>query len=180
MLTVAELMTPCPVTVREDDPVRVAASLMAAGVTPIRHLPVLREGKLVGIVSHRDLVRAGEKAHTRVGEVMSTRLHAVSARTPLRRAIDRLVAHRIGALPVLDNEGNVVGIFSVTDALGFAGRLVAQIDALQAAGRRGSRPPPPETAQAMVGMVLSSLPRASPLAAGRGRRRSSFSRAAMR
>lgn len=178
MLTAAELMTPCPVTVRDDDPIRVAASLMAAGVTPIRHLPVLHEGRLVGIVSERDILRAGERTHVRVGEVMSTRLHAVAAHTPLRRAIARLVDHRIGALPVLDGEGSVLGILSVTDVLAFAGRLVAQMDSLMAAGQRGGRGAPPEALETLAGMVVSSLPHAAPLPTGRGRRRSFFRAAA--
>jgi len=80
----------------------------------IRHLPVVDRGRLVGIVSDRDLARA--PAVVPLGDVMTRRVVTASPEAPVEDAALLLVTHRIGALPVV-REGALVGIFTETDAL---------------------------------------------------------------
>jgi hypothetical protein len=78
-------MTPGVVTVTEDTPAREIAQLMHA--KQIRRVPVVRDGKLVGIVTRTDLVRAlaqrlEEMSAERTGE------HGASVNEALRRLVD--------------------------------------------------------------------------------------------
>jgi CBS domain-containing protein len=57
MIPVADFMTKDLVTVREADDLALAESLLRLG--GIRHLPVVRDGKLVGILTQRDVLRSG-------------------------------------------------------------------------------------------------------------------------
>ena len=94
-----------------------------------RHLPVLDEGRLVGLVSDRDLrmamppIWAEEREELRraldeknVGHVMSTEIIAVPPDTPIEEAAKLLYQHNIGCLPVMEGE-QLVGILTETDIL---------------------------------------------------------------
>ncbi|MBS2027546.1 MAG: CBS domain-containing protein [Deltaproteobacteria bacterium] len=170
MLTAADLMTPAPVTVRHDDSMAVAVSIMRMGVKPIRHLPVLENGKLVGMVSDRDAARTRGWEHVKVQDAMSKGLYIVRPRTPLRRAIDRMIKHNIGALPVVDCDGTVVGILSLVDVAQCMANLVLRIDALQAGRRRGLTPTDANRLMHISSMLWASLPDRVPLARRSGRR----------
>jgi acetoin utilization protein AcuB len=106
----------------------------------VRHLPITEDGALVGIVSDRDLKevlpsdleileRPSEAARVfarRISELMSTDVVAVSPGDDLVEAIDLMIEHRIGAVPVVDHETNeVLGIVSYVDALKAARELLA-------------------------------------------------------
>jgi CBS domain-containing protein len=82
------LMSPKPITVTESTPAREIASLMHA--RGIKRVPVLRDGKLVGIVTRTDLVRAlAEK----LGELASSQpSHPTSVNEALRRGREEAVA----------------------------------------------------------------------------------------
>ncbi|HEX2166293.1 MAG TPA: CBS and ACT domain-containing protein [Longimicrobiales bacterium] len=95
----------------------------------IRHLPILEEERLVGIVTDRDLRLAMppiwadehdelmQALHTRrVGELMITDIITVQPDTPVEDAAKLLYSHRIGCLPVLE-DGRLVGILTETDLL---------------------------------------------------------------
>lgn len=97
----------------------------------IRHLPVIEEGKVVGIVTDRDLrlvfpsaLTAGRKeqdAHdalerVRVSEIMTSRVLTVSPETSIADAARLLLERRIGGLPVVQ-ENRLVGIITKTDIL---------------------------------------------------------------
>lgn len=97
----------------------------------VRHMPVLGEdGKLVGIISERDLRRpdfVDDDPNTVHYYVLDNSLHVESAMRPspvtvkaddnMTKAVDLFVQHKIGAVPVVDDGGLVVGILSAVDAL---------------------------------------------------------------
>jgi acetoin utilization protein AcuB len=114
-MIVADLMTSKPMTVRPCDTLQVAQGIMEAG--RFRQLPVVDEGKLIGIVTDRDLRQyVGQLNHTRVDAVMSLHPFSVHPSTPVEHAIHILVTNKIGSLPVVDN-GELVGIITATDML---------------------------------------------------------------
>jgi acetoin utilization protein AcuB len=97
----------------------------------IRHLPVVENNKLVGIVTDRDLrlamppIWASDTDHAllrdalvtkQVEEVMVTEIITTSPTTPIEDAARKLYEHRIGCLPVMEGE-ELVGIITETDLL---------------------------------------------------------------
>jgi acetoin utilization protein AcuB len=80
----------------------------------IRHLPVLAGGRIVGVVTDRDL--RGIAADAPVGSIMSQPVTVVTPRTGIDRAARLLFDRRIGCLPVVD-DGALVGILTQTDAV---------------------------------------------------------------
>jgi len=88
----------------------------------IRHLPVLEEGKLVGLISDRDTRRCLEGGQTadaaKVGDVMTPakKLRTVSSGATVREAAELICREKINSLPVLLNE-TLVGIVTSEDLL---------------------------------------------------------------
>ncbi|UCH85436.1 MAG: CBS domain-containing protein [Candidatus Latescibacterota bacterium] len=97
----------------------------------IRHLPVVDDdNRLIGIVSDRELRRPEwvdesiDITHVyylddeiTVGDVMIKRVHVISTRDTLRRAVRLLLENHIGAAPVLDKKGALVGMLSAVDLM---------------------------------------------------------------
>ena len=85
----------------------------------MHHLPVVdRQGHLVGIVAERDLLLA--VAHyvqtpIEISEVMQRNVFTVAADTLLTEAATLMVRHKIGGLPVVDAEQQIVGVITETD-----------------------------------------------------------------
>ena len=114
-MIVAELMTPNPVTVAPSDTLELAYERMKAG--QFRHLPVMDEGKLIGILTDRDLRQClGQLGHTSVEAVMSALPFSVRPSTPVEQAARLLATNKMGSLPVVEN-GKLVGIITATDLL---------------------------------------------------------------
>jgi acetoin utilization protein AcuB len=96
----------------------------------IRHLPVLEHGKLVGIVSDRDLKRAMASPATslaaqeltyllerlRLEEIMTRTVITVSPTSPIEEAAHIMVQERISAMPVAV-QGQLIGLVTETDVL---------------------------------------------------------------
>jgi acetoin utilization protein AcuB len=85
----------------------------------IRHLPVVDDGALVGIVSDRDLVPAGRDPvlpRRMVRDVMSTPVRWAWPDDDLLAAARQMLAWKISALPVVERQ-RVVGIVTTTDCL---------------------------------------------------------------
>lgn len=83
----------------------------------IRHLPVLRDGELAGILSDRDLRRAvgaGQDGSTPVDELMTSPVRCIGPRLPLAEAAGIMIDRRLSALPVVDRD-RLVGILTSTD-----------------------------------------------------------------
>jgi IMP dehydrogenase len=102
-----------PVTVREDQSVADVEKIM--GKYKISGLPVLREGKLVGIVTNRDL-RFVSDSDLRVGDVMTSK-NLVTAHVGISMEHSKalLHEHRIEKLLVVDDNGNLAGLITIKD-----------------------------------------------------------------
>ncbi|WP_257460810.1 CBS domain-containing protein [Archangium lipolyticum] len=129
MLTVEELMTRDLVTLKEDDDVVRGDDLLAE--YDIRHLPVVKDGRLVGLVSHRDLIRALAR-HERapgtppqqVRDIMTRSVETLKPRSSVREAIHKMLDHKFGCVPVVEDGDRLVGILTETDLIRLAGKLL--------------------------------------------------------
>ena len=117
---VAEIMTSDPTVLAPEDRVRTAIEEME--LAGIRHLPVVDAGVLVGLVSQRDLAEAGDEQT--VGKIMATDLKTVAPETPAHEAAYLLLRHRIGCVPVVSDEGRLVGIVTESDFVRVAHALL--------------------------------------------------------
>lgn len=114
-MLVGNRMTKEPFTIAPDDLLVGASCKMQAG--GFRRLPVLKDGKLVGIVTERDLrEHRGHLGHTKVNGAMSESLLTVSPLTTLEEAAQIMLERQIGGLPVVE-DGRLVGIITASDVL---------------------------------------------------------------
>ena len=112
---VARWMTPRPTSIAPDQKLTVACATMQEH--HFRSLPVLREGKLVGIISDRDIrINLNCLGSVEVSKAMTENLVTVTPGTSIWDAARILQEKKIGALPVLE-EGRLVGVVSTTDLL---------------------------------------------------------------
>ena len=116
------------VSISADDTLRVVKEIMEHG--SVRHLPVVRGGQLVGVVSQRDLLKASlsnvmglpaeEQAlfleGVSIAQVMSAPPITIEADAGLDKAAREMADRKIGCLPVMD-DGAFVGIITETDLL---------------------------------------------------------------
>ena len=123
--SVGAIMTPQPVTVGRQESLATAHRLMRSH--DIRHLPVLEQGDLVGILSQRDLLlletlRGVDIDEDLVEDAMTTDTYAVSPDTPVATVARHMARKRYGCAVIMER-GRVAGIFTATDAL----RIVAAV-----------------------------------------------------
>lgn len=104
----------------------------------IRHLPVLQDERLVGLITQRDLFLAGVSSvlnfrqtaekewlgRIRIREVMTMDLITVAPDTEIEEAVGRMLKHRIGCLPVMA-AGKLIGLLSETDCLHYLQRILS-------------------------------------------------------
>jgi len=139
-LTVGDLMTREVVTLAEDDTLADARTCMERG--RIRHLPVVRGQKLVGLVTHRDLLSASFSVFAEVSAQEERRLfrqipvrelmHDAYAVPPTMRVPEAarvMLEKQYGCLPVVDGDGNLLGIITDADFLRLAVRMLEAIQA---------------------------------------------------
>lgn len=123
MLAIGTVMVPHPYTIGGDQPISAAAQRMRQHT--IRHLPVLAGGRLVGLLSDRDvrLVESvADAERVRVEDAMSPEPCCVRPDAPLRDVVARMFEHKLGSVLVTDENEHLLGIFTSTDAL----RLLAE------------------------------------------------------
>ena len=126
--TVGQFMSTDLFTVRADDLVDLAASVM--DWRHVRHVPVEDDsGRLVGLVTHRALLHLlsrGRRTETEtpltVRDIMKSEPLTVSSSTPTLDALEIMQSKRVGCLPVVD-DGQLVGILTSYDFLAGAARL---------------------------------------------------------
>ncbi|HTY78319.1 MAG TPA: CBS domain-containing protein [Candidatus Bathyarchaeia archaeon] len=126
----SEVMTRDPVSVGPGTSVAQVWNIMRE--MEIRHVPVVERGKLLGIVSDRDLARvdvAGilstegadalrQELATPVVRIMSADVISIDTDTELSDAVELLIEHKVGALPVVEPETRELrGILSYIDVL---------------------------------------------------------------
>ena len=128
--TVEPFMTTDLFTVHPEDVVDLAASLMHW--RHIRHVPVEDdEGRLIGILSHRDLLRLvvrGELNNSKelaIRDVMKTELFTISPETPTLEALRLMRENNIGCLPVVRNE-RLLGLVTAYDFLTVSAKLLEE------------------------------------------------------
>lgn len=118
-VTIADRMTKTPHLVGTEQSLKTAHDLMRTH--RVRHLPVLHGGKLIGVVSERDLhlvetLHDVDPARIRVEEAMSQDVYAVTPTTPLREVVQEMADRKLGSAVVIDGT-KVIGIFTTVDAL---------------------------------------------------------------
>ena len=114
-MLVGKRMSREPVTITPEDYLATAQAKMQLGC--FRRLPVVKDGKLIGIVTDRDLRQhTGFLERTKVNAAMSEKLVTVSPQSTLEEAAQLLLEHKIGGLPVVENK-RLVGIITTSDIL---------------------------------------------------------------
>ncbi len=126
---VGQFMTTDLFTVHPEDVVDLAASLM--DWRHVRHVPVEdNEGRLVGLVSHRMLlrlvgqgVRGAQRTPVAVKDIMRRDPITVTPTTPTLEAIELMRQHKVGCLPVVEEGSRLVGIITERDLIRVAAML---------------------------------------------------------
>ena len=140
-LRVGDIMSVSPVTIAPSTSVHEAQALMQQ--RKIRHLPVLKDGRLVGMISDRDIrlvlpspatsLTVWEIRHLldklTVGEVMTYFVMTTTPDCPVTEAVGRMLGHKVGALPVVVDR-QVIGILTRTDILRAFRSLHAELSAV--------------------------------------------------
>lgn len=138
-MQVWQLMASDLLTLEANTTLDVAEDLMQ--LKRIRHLPVVEQGRLVGLVTQRDLFLAGVSSvlnfrrtaekewlgRIKIAEVMTTDLITVAPETDIEEAVARMLEHKIGCLPVVA-AGKLVGLLSETDCLRYLRRILSIAD----------------------------------------------------
>jgi acetoin utilization protein AcuB len=115
--TVQKYMTTSPHTVGEDQPMAIAHRMMREH--HVRHLPVLRGAKIVGLVSDRDLnfvetLKDVDPRRVLVSEAMTADPYVVSPDALLDEVVSEMAQHKYGSAVVVQHD-KVVGIFTTVD-----------------------------------------------------------------
>ena len=128
-MLIQEIMTKKVVTVEMDDKLSVVKDIFEN--SKFHHLLVVEEGKLFGVVSDRDLLKAlspnlGTMTETyKDAATLNKRVHQIMTRKPItlkpsatvKDAVGLFNQHRISCLPIVDDEFRPVGILSWRDIL---------------------------------------------------------------
>jgi acetoin utilization protein AcuB len=115
--TIQKYMTTSPHSVGVEQPLSIAHAMMHEH--SIRHLPVLHGGKLVGLLTDRDLhlvesLAGVDPTKVKVEDAMSTVVYATKPETPLDEVVSTMGEHKYGSAVIMQNE-KVVGIFTTVD-----------------------------------------------------------------
>ena len=132
-------MTRPVVTVSMDDTLETVRDLFER--ERFHHAIVIEQGRVVGVVSDRDLLRnispfVGKFAERtqdaaslkrRVHQVMTRRLVWACSATPIAKAAETMLLERVSCLPILDSAGECVGIVTLRDILRWAVRAADEL-----------------------------------------------------
>jgi acetoin utilization protein AcuB len=119
-LTLKDILLESPHTVGMDQTLEYASARMAE--LGIRHLPVLDGGRLVDVVSERDIallasvVPAERLGEFTVEEAMAGVPYCVDMETPIATVVGHMAARKVGSA-IVTERGKIAGVFTTTDAL---------------------------------------------------------------
>jgi len=117
MPSIKSVMTPFPYSVDASEEISRAKEMMAKH--GIRHLPVVKDGALVGVVSADDIQHRIDVAGSDtplVGDVHLADVHIVALSAPVDRVLREMVSRHLEAALVVKGD-KLAGIFTITDAL---------------------------------------------------------------
>jgi len=119
-LPIQEFTTPYPVTAREDSSIDELLDIVKN--LKVRHIPIMSDGKITGIVSERDLrivsaLSAREKFLVRANDLMTPDPVTFQSDTSIEDVILEMSEKKIGSVLVANKNGDLQGVFTVTDAL---------------------------------------------------------------
>jgi CBS domain-containing protein len=150
---VTRIMTETVVVIEADRPV--SEVLDCFFQYPIHHLPVVRDGRLAGMLSSADVMKlefflpksAADRASVlderfTIGQLMRTPVVSLRAGTSLGDAAERLIDSGVHAVPIVDDDDRVLGIVTTTD-------IIRSL--LHGPPRKGTVPPPRSTQQPPTG-----------------------------
>ena len=133
-IPIDHVMTPDPATVSPQTSVAEARRLLDSNV--INHLPVVEDGRLVGILSSSDFLKLhlldGKLpifANATVSQIMETKVIVLQKTSTLRDAAAKLSIGGFHALPVVDRKKRLVGMVTSSDLIG---ELIARLDGRRA------------------------------------------------
>ncbi|EWG07422.1 MAG: hypothetical protein ASUL_05501 [Candidatus Aramenus sulfurataquae] len=113
---IKEYMKTNVVTVEKNKTLKEVAEVMAKN--KIGSIIVVENGKPLGIITETDIVRAignGKSLSSKAEEVMTAHLITIKADSPVTGALSLMRTYNIRHLPVVDDNGNLVGIISIRD-----------------------------------------------------------------
>ncbi len=126
-ICIEKYMTPAPVTVGADVSLAKAEKMM--NEHRVRHLPVLEGGRLVGVLSDRDIkavetFKDVDPEDVTVREAFIEDVYTVSPKAPVGVVCKDMAHHKYGSVLVVDNN-KLVGIFTWVDGLRAMGDILA-------------------------------------------------------
>lgn len=149
--TVADIMTRKLITLGENDTIEQVEESMDK--FRFRHLPVVRGTKLVGLITHRDMLQTASSSLSTQREIrdhlirqvpasriMRTEVATVSANESVAQAGELMWDMKVGCLCVTDDDDNLIGIVTEADYVRLAVKLVRELAPATPPG-----PPPKKT-----------------------------------
>jgi len=132
---VRDLMTPNPITVRPDTPLDEALSLMLNN--NVRRLPVVESDRDLRLAADSPFLQETPDevlehlSHHTVGEIMHTALHTIEETAPVVEAAKLMRVARVGGLPVVNRDGNLVGIITRSDLIDHLIRILEPVETVE-------------------------------------------------
>ncbi|MBB1320563.1 CBS domain-containing protein [Shewanella vesiculosa] len=137
-MKVCDIMTPNPVCISHEASLKDAHQLMQS--RNVRHLPVISEqnGQLIGMLTHKKMIASvlnmlnkyGQGAldrkerYTPIADIMDTKVQKLGLDEPLTIVVQYFIDNKLGCLPVVDEQNNVLGIVTSSDFVKLCQRLL--------------------------------------------------------
>jgi CBS domain-containing protein len=140
LTTISEIMTKGVFSVSFDDTIKKADDIMRN--ENVRHVPVVEDGKLIGMITERTLMEyslkqlydyddefgsAGLNKINDFEEVMQRDVRAIYPEDSVRKAVELMAKYKIDCLPVIDWKNNLIGIVTSIDVLLFMKKKLDEI-----------------------------------------------------
>jgi CBS domain-containing protein len=128
-MRVHDIMKSKVVSISQEEKLDLVDDIMGNG--NIRHMPVTRGGRVVGILSHRDLLKAMLSTviefskedrkdllkETEVSQVMTKEVQFTHPEESVANAVQRMLDYKVGCLPVVNQNHELAGLVTETDAM---------------------------------------------------------------